>query len=389
MTIVQRLRLSSDQLDHLSHGLPALLTGLISGIAFVWAGDTPLVRAAGLAAAVVGVALTLRRMGALMSMVGGFALAFSPAFWEQTGGASAPLPATIVIALGLATVLGVGALLLFAKRPYVAMVIGLAIFTGVFLSGVGQPRSLRLTVLASAWTLFLLTQTILEANPRPNEPAPARLRASYRAALLLILSAATLNDPLFVLWAPAIALGLSQSKSPLPWWYWAIFVCISALGAQGMVAAYVRPEVWGLTTELASSVPRGVRYLVAEGWLDGARWVDTFALLAAQFTPIGVGLGVLGVARMARWYPSLGTIMLVAYGCFFAFGLAYFGLDRSTLLLPLSMVQLFFITYAMHAIGQWLAKLFKTPEVVWVRWVMPTGYAVLPVVLLWQNIASL
>jgi len=270
----------------------------------------------------------------------------------------------------------------------VAAVIALILFAGVFLSGVGEQRSLRLTVLASAWLIYVLTQAVIETNPRPGDPPAARLRASYRAAILLILGAATLNDPLFVLWTPAVTLGLAQAKTRIPAWYWAALLLIVGFGLRGVIFTYVDAAAWAMTTEAASAMRRGLPYLVAEGWRDGARWVETFALLAAQFTPVGVVLGLIGLARMSRWYPALGPVMVVAYGFFFAFGLAYFGRDRSTLLLPLSMIQVFFMTYAVHAIGQWLAKVANAPETLTVRFIAPAGYAVIPLVLLAQIIAT-
>lgn len=365
---------------------PAVITGLIAGLSFLLIGQTPVLRAGGLAAAVVGVALALRRMGGLMSVVGGLALAYSPAFWAQTGGGTNQ-PATIVLALSAAVILGAGLLVALAQRPYVAAAIALAIFTGIFFSGIGEPRSLRLTVLASAWLIYLLTQAIVETNPRPGE-SPARLRASYRAGILLILGAATLNDPLFVLWTPAVAIGLAQSKTRIPTWYWGALIIITGWGLRGIIMTYIDPAVWNMSTEAAMALRRGLPYLVAEGWRDGARWVDTFALLAAQFTPVGVLLGLVGLARMSRWYPTLGPVMMVAYICFFAFGLAYFGRDRSTLLLPLSMIQVFFMTYAIHAIGQWSSKAARVPETVTVRWIAPAFYAVIPVLLFAQIIAA-
>ncbi|MCU0463315.1 MAG: hypothetical protein MUF38_01965 [Anaerolineae bacterium] len=367
---------------------PAALAGLIAGLSFLLIGQTPLLRAGGLAAAVVGITLSLRRMGGLMSIAGGLALAYSPAFWAQTGGGSGSTPATIVLALGAAVLLGVVLLVALAQRPYVAVGVALVLFVGVFLSGVGEPRSLRLTVLASAWLLYLLTQAIMETNPRPDERPAARLRASYRAGILLILAAATLNDPLFVLWVPAVVLGLAGANTRIPWWYWVAVLVIGVFGLRGVVVSYTDPVAWGMTIDAAGAVRGGLPYLVAEGWRNGARWVDTFALLAAQFTGFGVALGLVGLARMSRWYPTLGPVMMVAYACFFAFGLAYFGRDRSTLLLPLLMIQVFFMTYAVHAVGQWVAKALRAPETVTVRWVAPIGYALIPLTLLTQIVAA-
>ncbi len=370
--------------DTLKYVAPAALAAVIAFVAFTLIGSTPLLRAMGLSAAVSGVALTVRSMGALMSLVGGLAIAFSPAYWAQAGGGGSA-PATIVLALGAGAVLAL-ILIILVQRPYVAVVAALAAFAVVFISQIGEPRSLRLTVLASAWLIYLLVQAVLTANPRPDEPPRYgyRFAAALRAGILLILAAATINDPLFVLFVPAVALGLIESRARIPMWYWLILGVIVVFGARGIMLTYVSPQWWGVTVDMALSSRSNVPFLVADGWRDGARWITTFGLLVSQFTFAGVALSVLGVARLARWYPPLGTVMMVAYATFFAFGLAYFGRDRSTLLLPLLMIQTFLMCYAVHAIGQWASKVLRTPEVLTVRWAAPAVLAILPAFLFLQ-----
>lgn len=382
------MRLTDRQIAFLAYIAPSLLTGAIAWLAFVTIGGTPLLRATGLSAAIVGVSLSLRRMGALMSAVGGLALAFSPAFWAQTGGGGSS-PATIVIALGAAAVLAV-LLVILVQRPYIALAAALVIFVIVFISQVGEARSLRLTVLASAWLIYLLVQAVVNANPRPDEPPRGgyRLAAALRAGILLTLAAATINDPLFVLFVPAVALGLIQSRARIPLWYWAILIGVSAVGLYGVNAAYISPRWWHVPVETAMAARGNVPYLVADGWRDGGRWIMTFGLLASQFTLAGLALAVIGLARLSRWYPPVGTVMMVGCIAFFAFGLAYFGRDRTTLLLPLMMMQVYLICYAVHAAGQWVVKAFHTPEVLTVRWIAPTLLASLPALLFFQTVTA-
>lgn len=370
--------------DTLKYVAPAALAAVVAFVTFTLIGSTPLLRALGLSAAVAGVALTVRSMGALMSLVGGLALAFSPAYWAQTGGGGST-PATIVLALGAGAVLALVVIIL-VQRPYVAVIAALAAFAAVFISQIGEPRSLRLTVLASAWLIYLLVQAVLTTNPRPDEPPRYgyRFAAALRAGILLIVAAATINDPLFVLFVPAVALGMIESRARIPAWYWLILGLIVVFGVRGIVLAYVSPQWWGATVDAALGSRANIPYLVADGWRDGARWITTFGLLVSQFTIVGVALSVLGVARLARWYPPLGTVMMVAYATFFAFGLAYFGRDRSTLLLPLLMIQTFLMCYAVHAIGQWVSKVLRTPEVLTVRWAAPAVLAILPALLFFQ-----
>ncbi|NUQ03447.1 MAG: hypothetical protein HUU31_06150, partial [Anaerolineae bacterium] len=87
----------------LERWLPALIAGGIAWTAFIGLGSTPVIRASGMAVAVVGMGMALRPMGAALALVGGLALAFSPAFWIQTGGAQsleAPAVAATFAAAG-------------------------------------------------------------------------------------------------------------------------------------------------------------------------------------------------------------------------------------------------------------------------------------------------
>jgi hypothetical protein len=370
------------QRDLLRLWLPAVVAGLIAWLAFVLIGQTPLLRAAGLAAAIAGVALALRWMGWLLAIGGALALAFTPAFWTQTGGVVAQ-PATVVLALSAAAVIGIAAVGL-SRRPYIALGIALAAFAFVFASQIGVARSLRLTILAASWLIFLLTRAVLITNPRPDGPQPARLKAQYRAGILLTLALGVINDPLFVLFVPAVALALGQSKTPILWWYWAMLAGLVALGIFGIFSQYYDPQWWSVTTEraLRASQRDNLPYVVAAGLRDGARWLELLTFVGRQFTIIGLLLSLLGLARMARWYPVLGVTTMVGYAAFFLFGLAYYGEDRPILLLPMLMMQTMWLTYAVYALGEWLERSVAPLNRRWVRAVSPVSYLVLPLLLL-------
>lgn len=373
----------------LSYWLPALLGGALAWGVFTWVGQTPLLRATGLALTVTGVVLTLRRLGALLAITGGLALAFSPAFWVQTGGGQEP-PASIVIALGVAIILGVLVVAL-SRRPYAALAVALTLFVGVFatlfISEIGVARSLRLTIFTSAWLIYMLVNAVLETNPRPDGPPRAVLSAQYRAGLLLLYGLGAVNDPLFVLFAPALVVGLALAKTRIPLWYWALLLAFTALGVFGIVTQYYSPAVWGLSADRLMRRGRTLPFLVADGWHSPQRWLDLFALIANQFSPLGLLLGVVGMARLSRWYPVLGGVMMLAYASFFVFGLLYFGSDRSILLLPMFIVQVIWITYAVYTFSQWtektIARFRISDATTWaLRWLAPAVYAVLPLWLL-------
>ncbi|MFO7322620.1 MAG: hypothetical protein DIU68_012890 [Chloroflexota bacterium] len=357
---------------------PALAAGFCAWLAFMLYGKTPLIRASGLALVIVGVALTLRPWGALLSFLGVMAFAFSPAFWSQTGGAdSLSLPA--VLGAGVLAILGVLLAQRLLQRRALALVIGLVIFSLLFLLVVGKPGSLRLTTLLAAWVLFLLCDAILVTNPRPDEAAPGNLRARHTAGLLLLLVVGVLNDPLFALLMPAVLLALFLSHARLPRWYWALLLGVLAFGSYGIAVEYMDSGWWLYPAAQAEALGYRTPNMIADGWRAPARWLYLFGMIIEQFTPFGLALGVLGLARMSRWYPPLGVTLMVAYATYFVFGLVYFGRDSAVLLLPLLMIQAVWITYAVHAFGHWLQRSASRHEAV--RWLAPAVFTLLPLFL--------
>ena len=378
-----QISLTDAQRERIDYLWPALLAGLIAGLAFLFLGESPLLRSGGLALTITGITLAMRRMGALLSITGGLALAFSPAFWLQTGPAASSIPATVVLALGAAGLIAI-LIVLFSQRPYVALIIALVVFAGVFFTQIGVARSLRLTGLTSAWLIYLLMTVTVATNPRPDGPPPARLRASYRALLLLLLGVGSINDPLIVLFAPAVVLAVTKGNARIPWWYWGMMLIVTVIGMRGIFIEYIDPQWWSFPSDVAITMERNIPFLIADAWGEPLRWVGLFALIAQQFTLGGVLLGLMGLSRMARWYPVLGGVMMIAYASFFMFGIGYFGRDREILLLPLFIIQVILITYAVHAFGQWLEKSLHPRGSRTLRWIAPAVYIVLPILLLWN-----
>lgn len=380
------IRLTPYQRRLVSYWLPALVGGAIAWIVFVRVGQTPLLRASGLALAIVGVILALRSMGTPLAITGGLALAFSPAFWIQTGGGQTP-PAAIVLALGAAIILG-ALIVALSRRPYVALMIALGVFVAVFVtlffSQIGVARSLRLTIFTGAWLIYMLVNAVMETNPRPDGPPRALLSAQYRAGLLLLYGLGVVNDPLFMLFAPALILGLVLSQTRIPLWYWAFLVMFTALGVFGLLTQYYDPAWWRASAERLMLYNRTPPFLVASAWGTPTRWLDLFTLIAQQFTPLGLILGLIGMSRLSRWYPVLGGVMMLAFGSFFLFGLFYFGADRPILLLPMFMILIIWITYAVYTFSQWIEKYFASHQMsekalLALRWIAPVVYLALPV----------
>ncbi len=348
--------------------LPALTAGACAWVAFIFFGETPIVRASGLALVIIGLTLALRQMGAALSLAGGLTLAFSAAFWFQTGGGDAG-PATIVIAVLLAALI-TPIIALASRRPYIGLGAGVIVFVLLFWSQVGTPRSLRLTSLVTAWLMSLLTSMLLMTNPRPDDAPPQPARPYHTLGILLLFIIGLLNDPLLTLLAPAIFLSLWLSNTHLPIWYVIALAIGVLIGARGFFLDYVNAPLPLLNLSY---------------WRDGARWVDLVNLVMGQFSFIGVVLGVLGISRLARWYPQLGIMTMIGYAAYAFFGLVYIGRNREILLLPLFIIQVIWMTYAIFTITQWLSKTFKTSGV---RWIAVALYYLLPIALFIANVWS-
>ncbi|NWF68224.1 MAG: hypothetical protein HXY40_03990 [Chloroflexi bacterium] len=348
--------------------LPAVISGAVTLALFTLIGATPFIRAAGLALVIAAMTLTLRRLGAWLAVSGGLALAFTPAFWSQTGGPPSGAP-IMALVLGLT----VGCALLarrFGGRALLAVEIALLAGTVIFWRDFTYYNSLRITTLCAALVLLALMDGLLRSNPRPGEAPPAPLDDIHTMGLLLVFSIGVINEPLFLLFAPAIVLGLLLARSKIPLWYWGFWALAIALAVFG----WFFPGTGSNTR---------APLLLLDGWRAAERWIMLIQLIVAQFTPIGVLLGVLGLARLARWYPPLGVVTMVAYAAYVLFGLVYVGEDKAVLLLPLLMIQALWMTYAVYSFGEWLQKAFGQPRA---RWVAPAAFMLLPLALLLQAV---
>lgn len=336
-------------------------------------------RALGMAASVAGVTLILQRFGTTLAVIGSLALAFSPAFWSQTGGEDTKL--VVLLAITLLIALVASALFIWiGKVTERGLVIGVIVFAVLFWGLVGTPRSLRVTTLVTTWLLYILIDVIWNSNPRPDALHVTPPGQQHSLALLVLLIVGVLNDPLFTLLAPALLVGLYLSKIPLPRWYWGIIAIVIVFGLRGLVGQYLATDWWSRSAAALQSTGIQVPYVVADGWREASRWIYIINLVRNQFTDIGILLGVLGLARLARWYPPLGTTTLIAYGSYALFGLVYFGKDSTVLLLPMFVIHIIWMTYAIFALGQWFQKTLANRSEA--HWLATAAFTLMPIFLI-------
>ncbi|MBZ0303642.1 MAG: hypothetical protein K8J31_28135 [Anaerolineae bacterium] len=374
------MHLSESQRQVAVYWLPGLMAGGVAWLVFITLGHTPPVRASGLALVIVGMTMTLRRSGAALAIIGGLALAFSPAFWTQTGSArdvSLPLALVALAATGVITLL----VMRVSRRGVLALIIGFAVFALLYWSQLAGIGSLRITTLSSAWLLYLLVDALYRTNPRPDDPPADALPARHTIGMLILMAVGVVNAPLFILLAPAVALGLALTRVRLPLGYWLLLALIVGVGVYGVSAQYLRSTWWVYPAAVAQEQGLHVPFLMADGWHEASRWIMLVQLVAGQFTLLGFGLGVMGLARLSRWYPPLGTATMVAYAMYVLFGLVYFGNDSPVLLLPLLMIQILWMTYAVFALGEWLQRSVNPPNRL-LRWLAPALYLWLPLLML-------
>ena len=362
--------LSIEHQPWLRQWTPAIVTAGIAWLLILLAGETPFARASGLSLAVFGVTASMRRMGFVASMAGGLTLALCPVFWSQTGGGASQAAAVVLAAGGAGLAMVAASRLL--KRSDIGIGLGIALFLIIFWFEVGTAQSLRLTGLATAWLLYLLVDMILLTNPRPGVKPARQPKPWHTAGLLFLFAVGAVNDPLVTLLAPALLLALFLSYAKLSPWYWLGILGVIAIGGALLVRAYVLPqpsplEIWG--------------------WREASRWIELGELVMAQFSVVGIILGVLGLARLSRWYPPLGTVTLIAYAAYVFFGLTYFGSHREILLIPLFIIQVMWMTYAVNSIGQWVNKSLADESGRWIHLVSALYFA-LPALLLLEIVRA-
>ncbi len=343
---------------------PALLAAGSAWLLFLLVGDTPVTRASGMALAILGATASMRAMGFVASIAGGLTLALCPLFWSQTGGGG-EAPLFIVAAAAVATVATLTSSLLL-NRYDLGIGAGIAVFLIIFWSQLGTAQSLRLTGLVTAWLLYLLVDMILLTNPRPGiKPAQAPKRWHTLGVLFLLIIGA-INDPLITLLTPAILLAIFLSYAKLPSWYWVTLWATIGLG---------------LVTLARGAWPLQSAILEPWGWREATRWIELGELIVAQFGVLGILLGVIGLARLSRWYPPLGTVTMFAYAAYIFFGLIYQGNHREILLTPLIIIQVIWMTYAVNTMGQWVNKSLDDATGLWIHLVSAL-YFLLPAFLL-------
>jgi hypothetical protein len=376
------LNLSEERTRFLKFWFPPLIGGMIVWICLLQFGNTPIIRASGLAVVIIGVIAALRRMGSALAVIGGLSLALSPVFWSQTGGGQGE-PATIVIAVAAATI-AVIATALISKRPELGIALGILIFSVLFWSQIGTPRSIRLTGFVTGWIMFLVVDMLLLTNPRPDDAPLILLDGRQRPAnrfeppqryhtigILLLLAIGIINDAVLTLLAPSLLLGLYLTRTHLPIWYWLAMGIIIGMGIRGLWFDY-----WQIQGTL----------IAIWDWRDANRWIDMIRLVTGQFSIIGIILAVLGMARMARWYPPLGIVTLLAYGAYWTFGLIYSGPTRELLLLPLYIIQIVWMTYAILALSEWGGRFVAKRQIG--RYSIIAIYGLLPVWFLIQILTA-
>ncbi len=340
--------------------IPSLLAAGIAGALFIVVGATPPVRAAALASVIGIMAFALRPMGMLFAVIGAVALAITPAYWSQTGGTESINPLWVIGALAVGIFITAAAYRLTHSATWGVALGGITLIAAALIAqllGVTDSRSLRLTTLLSAAMLALLTDMVWRSNPRADSPPMRALFPSHIAFLLVTFTLGVINDPMIALFAPALVLAILLMRIKIAPLAWGVIGLVILFGAIRLINIYGEPNYWVYPAESAIAADLHVPFLIGGAWREAERWISVIGFLVSQFTAVGLALAVVGLARLSRWHAPVSMVTLAAFAAYALFGLIYFGGDSTVLLLPLLMIQAFWITYALVTVRDWIIKI--------------------------------
>ncbi len=346
--------------DLLNQIIPSLIAAVIAGLLFITIGETPPLRAAALAAVIGVMAFALRPMGRLFAIIGAVALAITPAYWSQTGGTETINPLWVIGALLAGMIISVVSYRLMRSATWGLALGGIAVVSAALIAqilGVTGSRSLRLTTLLSAAMLALLSDMVWRSNPRADSPPMRALLPSHLAFLLVTFTLGVINDPMIALFAPALVLAILLMRIQVTPLLWGVIAAIILFGAARLINLYHEPNYWVYPAESAIAADLHVPFVIGGAWREAERWVHLIGFLVSEFTAVGLALAVVGLARLSRWHAPVSMVTLAAFAAYALFGLLYFGGDATVLLLPLLMIQVFWITYALATVRDWITKI--------------------------------
>ncbi len=187
-------------------------------------------------------------------------------------------------------------------------------------------------VIAEVYTLgALLTALIIFlATGRLNRPACLGLSFGLTLG----------TSPVLIVTGPLVAIALGR---PGKHWFQAglgLLIGLAVLGLLPLRALSGAPVNWGdpSTFEgfrwlIAAELYRGYVFALPLGSL-GARLLAWASMVARQFTPIGLLIGLWGLLQLRRARPGLASAMLVAFLCLSAFAIGYNTSDSYVYLIP-------------------------------------------------------
>jgi len=187
-------------------------------------------------------------------------------------------------------------------------------------------------VIAEVYTLgALLTALIIFwATGRLNRPA----------CLGLSFGLALGTSPVLIVIGPLVAIALGR---PGKHWFQAglgLLIGLAVFGLLPLRASSGAPVNWGdpSTFEgfrwlIAAELYRGYVFALPSGAL-GTRLLAWASMMARQFTPIGLPIGLWGLLQLRRARPGLASAMLVAFLCLSAFAIGYNTSDSYVYLIP-------------------------------------------------------
>lgn len=308
---------------------------------------------------------------------------FGSMAWRVNLSAAIPAALAVVVLADVIRRLAIGRLLALLAALTLA-------FSVTFWSQAIEAEVYALNALFVVIIIGILVHGLYVTDPRFGGERAMGARSVF--GLALAFGFGLTNHLTIVLLVPPAIFGLWMCRPRLTPKQWAVAAGLFA--APLLLYLYI-PLRWpalhgGAAMPFAEFIAwvTGQRFggaLMFEYFSQTDRWATIFRLVVEQFGVVGLLLAVVGLARLARWFPGVGVVTLLAYGAYFAYSLVYIIPDIGVFLIPMHIIQVIWMAYAVHAVSEWLPKL--VPALKGGRLYVPLHVAValLPLSLFWSN----
>ena len=339
-------RITPQQWGWLRQWGPAGITALCAWLLLLLVGQTQLARASGLALAILGVTASMRPMGLVASMAGGLTLDAVPGLLVADGRRGNPTRHDCHCGCWLWRRPCCWGACLLERKELAAGLGASVLFIALFWSPNRQGAELAAYRAGNCLAVVSADGHAAADQPATRHQAAASRRKAWQLAGISaafcrrhtersIVHAFRAGHP-----ARLAAFGRAAASGTIGW-----LILATVIG--GLILADADLSCWR-SRRCCCPWDGG---MPCAGW----RWANIrWRSLACGRHCVG---SAMGLARLARWYPPLGTVTIIAFACLHSLRAdLHRRVHREILLMPLIIIQVMWMTYAVNTISQWVNK---------------------------------